>query len=1099
MAGFPPAPFDIRIGTEQLYVTAVNGGTNTLTVLRGVNGTTAAAHADNEIVNVLASYPIAGFSVTDLDEQELFNTHLTLLASTGQATITVADLSQFPTAFPYEIRIDTEELRVTGAASATQLNVLRGRNGTADQDHAVGALVRLLSSGSTSSGAINPGATSIAVDVIGAFPPVGLLPFRIRVDAEDLVVTGISGSTLQLAGSVTGSYPLGTLVQGPRQDELQVKVTVAADGAAVNGGLRAAAVGRAAVMSDGSRVITIQGTEADVNSTLANLRYTVPTPDFNRLNNGGNVIITADVNDFGNTGVAVTPLSDANLADNSMTVSVEPINDRPTINDATFVPTLDEDAPAGLSFATVSLGDVDEPDHAGTKLRVTFVVTNGGLLITANPNAVIQTADSILAATIGKAPDPMNATGTYSTLVVEGTIAGLNTAIGGMKYFNDIHFNTESVPFVESVSIEVNDLGYTDKDSGTVFDINNPERLLVSKTHAITVRPTNDPPLVDASSVATTANPARPPLQVDEDSSNGLAFATIRLFDAEDQFYDPHTIQLQLTLTVVHGGLTITPSGATLDGANSVLATAVGAAPDPMNVTGSYEKVILVGTAAQLETALGTLKYYNDQNFNTEKAANQETLTIDLNDLGNTDYRTAAHINTSVTVSPAQHLVHSQTLTLTVLPTNDAPIVDLTSAVTSTTIIPTPPQLVYDEDNADGLAFTGIRINELPDETFDPGSVEVDVTLTVKHGGVKIDNLYVGLIQAGTSTLATADGIAPDAGIVTGSYEVLTLRGTTAQLHLALDTLEYFNDQDFNTEILPANEETLTIGVNDLGNSDHVTDGDGTNGANTMLGNNPGATTALTGAGTLTITVRPTNDTPVIDISTLATPTANPLPVLHTEEDSAAGMGFTNLIVTEPADQPMDAHNLAMRVTLTVLNGGLTITPSGATLDGINSVLATAVGSVPDPAIVTGSYQTVVLVGTLPQLNTALGTLKYYNDHHFNTEAPGNTEELRVSIVDLGNTDYRTSDYTLPNHINFDPLVATALHRTAVQTLGITVLPFNDAPVLDVSALASTPAAFTIEEDSPAGLQITGIRVSEVPDDQFDPQDLIIDLTVGAD
>jgi hypothetical protein len=48
---FSPGSF-LRIGTEYILVTAVNNTTNVLTVRRGVNGSTAAAHSTNDDVEV---------------------------------------------------------------------------------------------------------------------------------------------------------------------------------------------------------------------------------------------------------------------------------------------------------------------------------------------------------------------------------------------------------------------------------------------------------------------------------------------------------------------------------------------------------------------------------------------------------------------------------------------------------------------------------------------------------------------------------------------------------------------------------------------------------------------------------------------------------------------------------------------------------------------------------------------------------------------------------------------------------------------------------------------------------------------------------------
>ena len=97
--------FVIQVDAEQMLVTGILG--NTFTVTRGFNGTAAPAHA-------------AGNSV-------------------AETTITVADISQFPSTTPFVIQVDSEQMRVT-AISGNQFTVVRAVNGVLAA-HAQNALV----------------------------------------------------------------------------------------------------------------------------------------------------------------------------------------------------------------------------------------------------------------------------------------------------------------------------------------------------------------------------------------------------------------------------------------------------------------------------------------------------------------------------------------------------------------------------------------------------------------------------------------------------------------------------------------------------------------------------------------------------------------------------------------------------------------------------------------------------------------------------------------------------------------------------------------------------------------------------------------------
>ncbi len=122
---FPAGGFDIQVDNEQMTVDSEAG--NVWTVTRGVNGTTAAAHANyTPVCQVLPA----------------IKTTLTSNVLIGDSTIAVDDTAQFPTWGRYYIRIDDEILLVYDGAGTLTWTVLRGQLGTTEAAHSSAAIVR---------------------------------------------------------------------------------------------------------------------------------------------------------------------------------------------------------------------------------------------------------------------------------------------------------------------------------------------------------------------------------------------------------------------------------------------------------------------------------------------------------------------------------------------------------------------------------------------------------------------------------------------------------------------------------------------------------------------------------------------------------------------------------------------------------------------------------------------------------------------------------------------------------------------------------------------------------------------------------------------
>jgi hypothetical protein len=112
--------FVIQIGNEKMLVTGSSSGqgvTTNWTVERGYQGTVATSHLSGAIVSM--PNPVM---------------------TSSQTTMTVAGTSNFPTTYPFTVRVDSEDMTVTGVKSnnpdgTTTWNVTRGQGGTTAVAH----------------------------------------------------------------------------------------------------------------------------------------------------------------------------------------------------------------------------------------------------------------------------------------------------------------------------------------------------------------------------------------------------------------------------------------------------------------------------------------------------------------------------------------------------------------------------------------------------------------------------------------------------------------------------------------------------------------------------------------------------------------------------------------------------------------------------------------------------------------------------------------------------------------------------------------------------------------------------------------------------
>ncbi|MBP89580.1 MAG: hypothetical protein CMJ64_23200, partial [Planctomycetaceae bacterium] len=241
--------------------------------------------------------------------------------------------------------------------------------------------------------------------------------------------------------------------------------------------------------SDGTLVF--RGLPGDVTNALEGLQY-IPEPDFN--SNVGIERLTILVDDQGNTGDE--PLGVSSLTfQHVVTVTVNPINDAPTIDGPVAVTVKEDSLGGALVFSAgtpreIEITDVDSsdtapdtvdpdslnPDRDG-RLVVSLVVSNGALT---------------LSGTTGLLPTDLD--GSDGTLAFRGTAAQVNAALNGLTYTPDPDFN--DLIGTEKLVITADDQGNTgDEPIG-----------VLSLTDALTI-PINVTPVNDAPDFSLGANP----------------------------------------------------------------------------------------------------------------------------------------------------------------------------------------------------------------------------------------------------------------------------------------------------------------------------------------------------------------------------------------------------------------------------------------------------------------------------------------------------------------------------------------------------------------------------------------------------------------
>ncbi|MBI1310969.1 tandem-95 repeat protein [bacterium] len=494
--------------------------------------------------------------------------------------------------------------------------------------------------------------------------------------------------------------------------------------------------------------MTFRGTLGNINTALEGLTFT-PVMNF-----AGPAQIQINTNDLGNSGVAPNnaPLSDIDIVG----ITVTPENDPPVVTTQGPL-TVAEDTDVTISAANGNRVAVNDVDLGSGKLLVTLTVDHGTLQLFRTTGLVFSTGDGI----------------GDRTMTFSGGQTAVNLALDGMIYTPDPGYVG-----MDNLAVMLDDQGST----------GNGGPMMTSQNVAITVTPVNDAP---ALGLPTTQS-------INEDAT--LVFAAVNgnsITVSDVDVSETMGGQVQVSLGVSHGALTLSTTSGLSFSFSDVNGTSAGDGTADAAMT-------FRGTVNAVNVALSGLRYIPTANYNSSAGA--ESLTVSVNDLGNTGSGGAKTASGAIAIS--------------VSAVNDAPVNSLQMATASVEEDAPMGPLVFSTGNSNLISVSDVDVLT---------AQLVQVMLSVNHGTLSLN---------GTSGLSFSFSDANGTGAGTGSGNAsMTFRGTLADINAALDGLDYTPAPDFS------GNDTLTVTSNDLGQN--------------------GSGGAKTDTDTLMISVSGVNDTPV--------------------------------------------------------------------------------------------------------------------------------------------------------------------------------------------------------------------------------------------
>ncbi|MEQ9407984.1 MAG: cadherin domain-containing protein [Fuerstiella sp.] len=845
------------------------------------------------------------------------------------------------------------------------------------------------------------------------------------------------------------------------------------------------------LIGNGSNSVTLSGTVAQIDNLLTGAGTGTITYLNNRQNPSPSATFTVAVNDSGNTGS--DPGTSGGPSDeegtNSVLINITAMNDAPVVGAPAGPLATTENVSLAIHGTGFTVSDADESDAGAT---ATLSVDEGTITVAAGDSGVSVTGGNgtgtvTLSGTIAQIDDLLTAAGTGTitfnssdassgsatfTVTVNdagnmGDDPGTSGGVADEEGTNNVAINISRIndtpvvgapgsalAAVEQVGLAIHGTGFTVSDvdavSGTVT------ATLTVGEGTITVAAGNSGVTIAGGNGTGTVTLTGTVAQIDN-LLTAAGTGTVTYLNSSDTPGASTTF----TVTLNDQGNTGTDPGLTGDGSSEEDSNNV-----TVNITAMNDAPVVAAPGGPLAATENVGLAIHGTGFSVgdvDEAGAGATATLSVNEgsitvvAGNsgvtiTGGNGTGTVTLSGTISQLDNLLTAAGTGTITFDTGDASSGSATFTVTvndagNTGDDPGSSGGVADEEGTNNVTINVSRINDTPVVTA-PGSALVaveQVGLAIHGTGFAVSDadaasgMVTTMLTVGEGTItvvAGSSGVTIASGNGTGT---VTLNGTVAQIDNLLTaagtgTVTYLNSSD-----TPGASTTLTVTLNDQGNT----------------GTDPG----LTGDGSseedsnnVTINITAMNDAPVV-----AAPAA---PLATTEHVSLAihGTGFS---VSD-----VDEAGAGATATLSVDEGTITVVAgnSGVTITGGNG---------------TGS---VSLSGTIAQIDNLLtaagtGTITYLN----NSDAPGASATFTVTVNDAGNT-------------GDDPGTSGGVaDEEAANNVTISITAINDDPVI---SLPGGAVNYT-EGDGAVVVDVAG-TVSDVDLVDLDTGTLAVDFTANS-
>ena len=734
-------------------------------------------------------------------------------------------------------------------------------------------------------------------------------------------------------------------------------------------------------------------------------------------------------------------------------IYVTPTNDAPVVTapagPIALASTIAADNPvAGFSVADPDLVAITAGEQDFIQVTVRLLNSTGTAFGTSDYTGV-----TIDTTTLGSATRDGDKDGAGDYLTLRGTRAEVNTALAGLT----VTFGSDR-DAVYQVQVIADDrlrdgagVLTTGANGGTLNDTVDPATTdapvpttaytwygnavpttgdIVGNISAASVRVYAS----DVNEAVATSAPSSQTVYEDQPTYIGGGFA---VSDAESAAFDT---PVSVTFTVPSGTLGVggsaTQGSVTLSGHQAV--TVQG------DNTGT---LVLTGRASDIEFLLNSgaatgLTYQSALNVNNDlngTAAGDVTLRMSVDDSG-------SRIGGDVGSGSVSNVPADLTIALTIVPVNDAPVVSLTGGAVADTPL-------FLTGGSAPSAVTGFDVNDLDitndidngaGNTADVTTGEVDflqvtVRITETNGTPLAAGAYVGAVVI-QSDHAVA-GLSVDS-VYSGTGSALVIRGTRAQVQSYLDGLEVAlegtlanTDKGYHVEVIA--DDRLRDA---LGNLTGTAANGGENASLPANGTTPVPTTAVDPYAATTSDIAALSANVSRGYRTVFPSALNdPSHIDGTPLTVAEAGGTVTLNNIDISDQDAQATSI-LTATVSV--------PSGFAI--------TTVGGTGGTAVISGDGLSVVLTGTLTQINNRVDAIVVRLPDP-DAGGPGTSADwngtfaVTVVVDDNGNTGARpgvlapssNNDHGVYSYEN-----GTDNHLVTTRTFDVTVTPTNDAPVL---------------------------------------------------